>query len=263
MSNTDFQEALDRLKQEFIDNSSERLDGIDAIIDRLYQELDDRDADYMAFQRDVHSIKGTAGTYGFGSVTMIAHRLEDYIEAVPRLNNDQLLHVQVYVDQIRGILEGGVEISSERLDQILASLPSNAAALQQHDGVHRAVVVLLVMPKGVQRKMLITELSSCGFELAFSDHPLEAFRLAVVLKPDLIVTSFEFDDLNGLELANAFRAVKAISKTPIVLLTSHSVEQMEGPVPDNMQVVSKGRDFAPELASKLMQFGLFGKVTKN
>jgi len=51
---------------------------------------------------------------------------------------------------------------------------------------------------------------SCGFELAFANQPLEAFSLVVSLKPDLVVSSLEFDELSGLELAWSLRAVRAL-----------------------------------------------------
>ena len=63
MSKIDIQDALERLKQEFINTSAEKLDKIDRIIDKLYRgEEDDRGADYFEFQRNTHSLKGSAGT---------------------------------------------------------------------------------------------------------------------------------------------------------------------------------------------------------
>ena len=63
MSKIDNQDALERLKQEFINTSAEKLDEIDRIIDKLYRgEEDDRGADYVEFQRNTHSLKGSAGT---------------------------------------------------------------------------------------------------------------------------------------------------------------------------------------------------------
>ena len=48
MSEIDIQDALERLKQEFINTSAEKLDKIDRIIDKLYRgEEDDRGADYV------------------------------------------------------------------------------------------------------------------------------------------------------------------------------------------------------------------------
>ena len=66
------------------------------------------------------------------------------------------------------------------------------------------------MLKGVQRKLITQELVSCEFELAFANQPLEAFSLVVSLKPDLVVSSLEFDELSGLELAWSLRAVRAL-----------------------------------------------------
>ena len=61
-------------------------------------------------------------------MTLIAHRLEDFIEAAPGLNNGQLLDVQVYVDHIRAILESGQNASKDRLDEVLATLPTIGVA---------------------------------------------------------------------------------------------------------------------------------------
>ena len=49
-------------------------------------------------------------------------------------------------------------------------------------------MALFVMSKGVERKLVIANLSGNGFELADADHPLDAFRLAVSLEPNLVDT---------------------------------------------------------------------------
>ena len=129
------------------------------------------------------------------------------------------MDVQKYIDQIRNILEDGDEISAERLSGILESLPFSGPA-QTSSKTEENVDALLVMTKGVQRKLVTTDLSNNGFELAYTDHPLDAFRLNVSLKPNLVITSLEFDNLSGLELAKASRGVDVMSETPVVLLTS-------------------------------------------
>tara|TARA_B100000676_G_scaffold242956_1_gene244542 strand:- start:594 stop:1340 length:747 start_codon:yes stop_codon:yes gene_type:complete len=244
MSEIDIQDALERLKREFIDTSAEKLDKIDAIIDRLYRgEEDDRGADFVEFQRDIHSLKGSAGTYGFDSVSLIAHRLEDYIETTRRLSSENLLDVQVFVDRIREIFEGGDEVPNDRLIPILDSLPtSGIAQTTESEQEAESKVALLVMSKGVQRKLVSADLTGNGFELAYADHPLDAFRLAVSLKPNLVVTSLEFDNLNGLELTRALRGVDATSTTPIVLLTSHSIDQMGKRSPSTQERFTKTPD---------------------
>ncbi len=258
MAEIDFQEALAQLRQEFIDSSAERLDRVDELIDRMYRDRGDRNADFVEFQRDIHSMKGSAGTYGFDSVTLIAHRLEDFIESARLLNNGQLLDVQIYVDRIRDILDSGQNVTNDRLDGILATLPSigTAPAITQE---RRSVSVFLIMPKGVQRKLITQELVSCGFELSFANSPLEAFSLAVSLRPDLIVSSLEFEPLNGLELACSLFAVKSTRDIPIVLLTSHDSKKIASDkVPENAQLIRKGPEFASDLANLLMQKGMIG-----
>ncbi len=258
MSEIDFQKALARLRLEFIDDSAERLDRIDAQIDRMYRGTGDGNDVFIEFQRDIHSLKGSAGTYGFSAVTLIAHRLEDYIEASPLLKNEHLLDVQAYIDHIRKILESGNDAPKEQLEKILASLPSSVVTKSQQTE-HRKVTVFLVMPKGVQRKMITTELNSCGFELVFSDHPLEAFGLAISLQPDLILSSVEFDRFSGMEFARALRVVNATNDIPIVLLTSYDAQKLQlGEIPANTKIVHKGSDFTADLANILMQEGMIG-----
>lgn len=255
MSEIDIQQALERLKLEFVDTSAEKLDKIDAIIDRFYRgEADDRGADFIEFQRDIHSLKGSAGTYGLQSASLIAHRLEDYIETTRRLSKENFLDVQIYVDRIREILEGGEEISGERLSNILDSLPQSANAVVETAKAANKVV-LLVMSKGVQRKLVTADLSAAELELAYADHPFDAFRLAVSLKPDLIVTSVEFDGLSGLELARALRGVGVTSKTPVVLLTSHAVNEMAEDLPVHTHAIHKDAGFAAKLKETLGKIG--------
>ena len=61
-------------------------------------------------------------------MTLIARRLENFIEAAPGLNNGQLFDVQVYIDHIRAILESGQNASKDRLDEVLATLPTIGVA---------------------------------------------------------------------------------------------------------------------------------------
>lgn len=252
MKEIDFQETLERLRREFIDDASERLDRIDNHIDMLYRNSGDKKTNLIGFQREIHSMKGSAGTYGFHSVTLIAHRLEDYIETIPQLSSDLLLSFQAYVDKMREILESGNEVQDGQLEQILEALPSSATTTKVSQD-KPAESVFLVMQKGVQRRLITTELVSRGFEMAFSNHPLEAFSLVVSLKPDLIVSSIEFDQLSGLELARAFRAVKAAKNIPIVFLTSYDKKKLENTqFPENTHVVQKGPHFASELGDQLM-----------
>ena len=81
----------------------------------------------------------------------------------------------------------------------------------------------------------------------------------VSLKPDLVVSSLEFDELSGLELAWSLRAVRALKQIPIVLLTNHDTAKIKPErIPEDTQVIQKGREFGVDLANLLMQKGMIG-----
>ncbi|MCW9034140.1 MAG: response regulator [Alphaproteobacteria bacterium] len=259
--NFDLEKALAKLKQEFIESSGDRLDEIDAAIDRIFKETGDREADYFQMQRDIHSIKGSAGTHGFNAVTVIAHRVEDYIESTRRLTKTQLQDVQVYVDRIREIMEAGKDPSESELNKILHGLPSSTQQATVSEQEVKNLTVLLVMPKGVQRKLIGTELASCGFEISFSENPVEAISLALSIKPDIIVSSTEFEEMTGIELANVFKAIKITREMNFVLTTSHDDgDPALSELPEGTSIIHKSGDFAEELTECLINMGVFGKV---
>ena len=87
------------------------------------------------------------------------------------------------------------------------------------------------------------------------DHPLNAFRLAISLKPNLAVTSLEFENLYNLKLTRAIHGVDATLTTPIVLLTSHSIDQM-GSAPEHTRAINKDVGFDTKLTEAIQTFGI-------
>ena len=124
-----FEKTLERLKTDYIESSSDTLDKIDAIIERMHSGAGDKGADFVDLQRDIHSLKGSAGTFGFSSVTIVAHRLEDYIEATRRLSNEQLMDVQVFIDGIRGKFQADVNPTEAEMDAIARITRAGLTAL--------------------------------------------------------------------------------------------------------------------------------------
>lgn len=190
-------------------------------------------------------------------MSLIAHRLEDYIETTRRLSSENLIDVQVIVDRIREMFEGGDEFSNHRTTPILDSPPTRVVAqTTESEQEAESKVALSVRSKGVQRKLVIANLTGNGFELAYADHPLNAFRLAISLKPNLAVTSLEFENLYNLKLTRAIHGVDATSTTPIVLLTSHSIDQMGEALPEHTRAINKDVGFDTKLTEAIQTFGI-------
>lgn len=259
MSIFDFQRAFAQLHDEYLASAIEQLDRMDATIDRLHGATGDaRHADSIDFQRDAHSLKGSAGTYGFASVGLIAHRLEDYLETTAALDSAALADAQIYIDRMRAILESGADAPADRVERLLRELPRPAQPHGGADAQNR--VALLVSPKGAWRSLMSNALAAAGFELAYSDHPIEAFGLALTLKPDLLVSSVEFDKLSGIELAGALRAVAATAATPVLLTTSHDIGELGADLPDTVRVIPKDRNVTEALGRTLRALGLVAAV---
>ena len=121
-------------------------------------------------------------------MTTIAHRLEDYVESTRRLSSRKWLEVQNFTDAIRDIIESREEPNADRTKQVLNSLPTSAVpTLETKQG--KRVTVLLVMPLGVQRKLVGMELASIGFDVSFIDSPMQAIQVAFAVKPHAILSS--------------------------------------------------------------------------
>lgn len=255
----DLESALSRLKQDFIESSLEKLDEIDEIIDNIYNERGNRGDQFFQLQRDVHSIKGSAGTHGMHLLTLVAHRLEDFLEAAQRLNKDQWRSVQIYIDEMRVLVDLGKDPSETEHAAVLQRLPH---AQEDHtefsEQKSKKVTVLVVMPPGVQRKLIGKELASCGFDLSFTDRPVEAIRLIMDLQPDAVLSNQEFRHITGSELANVLQDIKLTQKTPFAILTSSNIDK--NTIPADTHVIKKGGSFVADLTEYLVDVGLFGRL---
>jgi len=255
-----FEETLRRLRGEFIDICIEKLDSIDIAIDRFISDPGKRGERFPDFQREIHSIKGSAGTHGFSSISTIAHRLEDYVESTRRLSSGKWLEVQIFIDAIREIIESREEPDADRTEEVLNALPTSALpTLETKQG--KRVTVLLVMPLGVQRKLVGMELASIGFDVSFIGSPMQAIQVAFAVKPHAILSSQELSGFSGSELAAVFKAIKAMSKIPFVILTSHEKGSMsQFGAANDVYVVHKGEGFLSDLCELLLSLDLFRRA---
>ena len=162
-------DVLAQLTQEFIELAADRLDGIDQSIDDILNDKGDRGTLYNNLQMEIHSLKGSAGSYGFHLVTTIANRLE----SSSRLENEQWLDVQKFIDEARRIIEQGQDPDESLYNEILKVLPSSPSKEFSGSDIN-SITALLVMESGVQRKLVGTELASQGTNISFSNNPLEA-----------------------------------------------------------------------------------------
>lgn len=252
----DFRMILDDMSVEYLTDCDDRLDQIDEAVADLGEGRGRPDNLILEIKRLVHSIKGAAGTFGFPSISIIAHALEDYIETQPDIGPDQASDIGQFIGLIRRIVDDRRDLSDEAVDVALRNLRLNADR-RVRSGLREQLSVLLLMPKGIQRTIIGRELTAFGFRVITAHSSLQAIDLAIARKPDLVIASMYTDRLTGAELARVFHAIRAMAGRKFMLLTS--VER-PGPdfadLPGNVTVVRKGMTFSRDLIRFLRQNSL-------
>ena len=209
-----------RLRQEFLADVSDRLDTVQRALDAAARERDDAAA-IMLICREVHNIKGMGGSFGFPTITRVAHKLEDYLHDVVGLDGDTIADMQAFLDRLAEIAVAGIEPEAHRANEILRALPSSRE-FRVEEVRQRDSEALLVVPSQAIGVVVGRELAACGYRITRAQTPWHAFELAVATTPDLLITSLVLDQFSGADLVRAIVAMRATAHVAAAVLTSYS-----------------------------------------
>ena len=243
------------LKQDFIEDTIERIDRIETTIDRVAGGMDQAAAGIAELRREAHTVKGLAGSFGFPLVGAIAHRLEDYIADLTEINDQEAASLVDFTSWIREIIESGTTPPAEEETRILRSLPTRSAKAEHADekspvSAAQDKEILLVTATAVQAHFLQRELREKGFRTITARTAVEAFETVVQSHPDAVITAAVLDGLSGIELIRALAAMKTLSDRKLGLLTSFDASHpdLEG-LPGNVSIINnRGKQTAEHLA---------------
>jgi chemotaxis protein histidine kinase CheA len=251
---------LDEVRGEFIEITGERLTTVDDIISALIAAPEENQHQLLDLQRHIHSIKGQGTTFDFPTVSDVAHRLEDYIETSAKLDKNSLLGMQVFVDVIRRIIESRNNPTPNEVSRIISELPVTASSAPETTQTPiDEVRILLVMPKGAQRKIIGKELAACGFHIVNSDTPVDALRIAIAQAPNIVIASRVMEEMSGIEFAQVMNVIEATRKCRVVIATSSDITDKDAKtIPEGTAFIHKGGYFIQELTDQLDNWGYFG-----
>ena len=258
-TDTDIEAVLLRLRQEYVENSQDMLAEMERLIGRMSRD-DDGDEAFLELRRHVHTIKGQGGTFGFPLITRVAHMLEDYFETLSEINENAIGDIQVFIDQIAAIFDRGDSLSEAEAQSVLACLPCVRSG-SFTDQIVKDLRALVVMPNGLQRKIIGQELVSCGFRLNFADDAVGGLEAALAFPPRVVFASMEIKGFTGGELAGVFHSVRTLRGAKFILLTSYKVDDGRlKDIPAGTEILHKDAEFAEKLVDYLMKWGFFGKL---
>lgn len=260
VSENEIEAVLERLKVEFVDTARDQLDDVELRIDTLDSGGAISADDLYDVQRNIHNIKGQGGTFGHPVISRVAHLFEDYLENVGGVLVENIADMRAYIEAMRVALIGEEHYTPMDVEVLLRSLPTGTpqgfSAQEFHD-----VDVLLVMPSGLQRKMVARELLSCGFNVNRAYDTMEALEHALDIAPDIVFANNEMTPFSGVELSRVFGSIERLKDIHFVLFSSYerTHPHLSG-LPENVSVVEKRQNFAEGLSTLLMDWGVFGKM---
>lgn len=247
----------EQLRQDFLDDCGDKLDGIGQGLEELAHSAANPENLILRIRRDAHSLKGMGSSFGYPAITVVAHRMEDFMTGRTNMSDVDIKSAYVFLDKIRDLMNRTEQPGSQEIADIARRLPSQFS-VESVQSDQRDVQVLSIMPKSVQQKMINEELKSCGFHVSYLHSSFEAIEIAVHTRPDLILISAVIDEIEGLELASIFHDIQITTNTPIIIVTSYDERKLPGKnLPQNMAIARKGEKFTDDLSQCLIELGVF------
>lgn len=230
-----------------------------------------------ALLRQVHNIKGSAGAYGFATISMIAHRLEDYLAAAGMLQPKHCRDLFCFLDEISAIAQKGQDPERRDSRQVLRRLPASpgptpanplaaaasAASIAEEggrSGQHGSQAAweqeereaLIVTPSRLVNGIVRSVATGSGLRVVSTASSVEALTMAIHSKPDLVIASLVMNNLDGVDLALALRAMRVTQPISIALISSLSPSHPDlQRVPEDITVLRYGPQLSESLSSHL------------
>ncbi|OQW48899.1 MAG: hypothetical protein A4S09_13100 [Proteobacteria bacterium SG_bin7] len=202
--------------------SSEDFDSQKAYLERLNDDLADVECLILAYvgnnndahttsnlRRIVHSIKGTAGGYGFDVVSILAHRMEDLISLVElsEIPNDERIDRLM---SLRDLMMGAVTAygtgNETRIMQIKNQI---GVSLGPTNGTHR---VLLVDTSEVTLKLCVDALKRFRVDFGKESNGHDALGRLLKEKFDSVIISMHAPMIGATDLAFIVRNINGVNK---------------------------------------------------
>ena len=247
-------QILAQLRIEFLDDARECLEDIADELET--NETANRDAEetLLAIRRQCHGLKGMGGSFGFPTITLVAHRLEDYLARAHVVNAKIVRDIDIYCQCLLDIICAGENPEPDAAAEIIRALPA-FSLFEVEDIVPLITEVMLVTPSKTIGAIVGRELAECGYKVTRFANAWEAMQFAASTRPDLVISAAVMDVIDGVNLARALAAMEPTRGIPMALITSLDTASRElEKLPAGVAIVRHGPNFSDELAAMLSGF---------
>jgi|TARA_R110002072_G_scaffold19100_3_gene71088 CheY-like chemotaxis protein/HPt (histidine-containing phosphotransfer) domain-containing protein len=245
---------LAQLRQEFVDDALERLLTIQSV---LAGPLPIRGDALISLHRELHNLKGMGAAFGFPTITLLSHRMEDYLTGRIEIGQPQINDLLVFSDFMADLMAAGEELSEESTANLVRQLPRAKSGVAFASGPEKSVEILLAIPAKSIGLFLSRELGALGYRVTQVSTPWDAFEIAIRARPDLIITPVEMHPLGGIDFVRALRAMDSTKKLNVAVLTSYArAHPSLRTLPPDVPILRLGKTLDDELATLLHDCGI-------
>ncbi len=248
-------DIVNRLMGEFLDDATDRLARAQLALNGLANRPKDPRPVLLDLAREIHHLKGSGKTFGFPTVSLVADRFEEFLEASVEAQPLPVTELQRFADALSEIVESGRNPDPDRTAAILRGLPASFD-FDTNSVIGKPGRALVVTRARTLGHMLARELANCGYRAQTASDPFEAIRFAVAEKPDVVLSSAVLDGMAGIDLLRALRSMRATETLPVAVVTSFEAGHPElAGLPTGTAVIRLGKTLADDLARVLTEAG--------
>ncbi len=248
--------SVEEAFQEALDSIDDRLLQMNALLSDVSHERLNSVMAVAVLRQHAHSVKGLGASVGATIIKVLAHRLEDYLEAVEVLEGRAFGDCQVFLDRLSEALDGRLDASPQDIAGFCRRLPAKGS-FSIDDIEINDIELMLVMTEGTGTHFVTRELAECGYRIVNVRSTVDALALAAQMRPDMVIVSNVMPELSGVDFICALKAMPATKSIPVALLTSAERDNPRlSDLPTDVPILSKSGRFADDVASVFSQIGL-------
>jgi CheY-like chemotaxis protein len=255
---SDKKNALElQVESEFLEEAQDIMNNLEILRENLRSNYNEDDM--LKFRKNVQLLGAQAHAADFGIVSLLAHRLEDYLQRIHSMAYPHSNDVRMFLDKIEAALDGSLSVAKQNASaELVRELPmANKFEHEFGDLEKKNIEILVIVPDKAMGTIVEREMAACGYRVSFAKTSFKGFELAVRTRPDMILAAGEIDELSGIDLANAFATMPSVYGIPFALLTSRNWghPSLKG-LPPSSGLVRKGKEFGDDIAECFKRFGI-------
>lgn len=209
---------MDELTNEYIADVLEKTDEIEECIMNLENKDGDSDAQIRKIKLIVHSIKGSAGGFGFETGSFICHKLEDFLESSNLKDIDEKITNTLFKfkDSLVNYFKSGkTEDSFENeISHNIQSLTLDENSL--------GISALVIEKSNAVNNLIRKTLGELGIQVTIAKDTYDALGILLRTKFNFLLTAQDMPKFSGLHLINIISMIRPQNDTHCYLMTSNT-----------------------------------------